>query len=177
MRSGSLIHFPTVTTRAMSSLSHRRSDGVISLSVVSPQMKSGSWDFAEFPGVVPDSVNHKHTMPEVYLAADARFTGRVTVPVLWDRLTKRIVNNSEDDLCRMFDGPFAALGHGTAELFPREIDAAPLGLAHGARHEVRPGLAFFDSYHCSRYNTNTGRLTPAMFHTVLQSIRDHLGAA
>jgi uracil-DNA glycosylase len=49
--------------------------------------------------------------------------------------------------------------------------------AHGARHDVRPGLAFFDSFHCSRYNTNTRRLTPAMFHAVLQSIRDHLGAA
>jgi uracil-DNA glycosylase family 4 len=47
--------------------------------------------------------------------------------------------------------------------------------AHGARHEVRPGLTLFDSYHCSRYNTNTGRLTPAMFRSVLQAIRDHLG--
>ena len=47
--------------------------------------------------------------------------------------------------------------------------------AHGARHEVRSGLTLFDSFHCSRYNTNTGRLTPAMFRAVLQSIRDHLG--
>jgi uracil-DNA glycosylase len=46
--------------------------------------------------------------------------------------------------------------------------------AHGARHEVRPGLVFFDSFHCSRYNTNTGKLTPAMFVAVLQAIRDHL---
>ena len=49
--------------------------------------------------------------------------------------------------------------------------------AHGARHQVRPGLALFDSFHCSRYNTNTGRLTPAMFRAVLQAIRDHLSAA
>jgi uracil-DNA glycosylase family 4 len=47
--------------------------------------------------------------------------------------------------------------------------------AHGARHEVRSGLTLFDSYHCSRYNTNTGRLTPAMFRAVLQSIRHLLG--
>jgi uracil-DNA glycosylase family 4 len=47
--------------------------------------------------------------------------------------------------------------------------------AHGARHEVRTGLLFFDSFHCSRYNTNTGKLTPAMFFAVLQAIRDHLG--
>jgi uracil-DNA glycosylase family 4 len=46
---------------------------------------------------------------------------------------------------------------------------------HGAQYEVRPGLAFFDSFHCSRYNTNTGKLTPAMFVAVLQAITDHLG--
>src|SRR4029453_5386884 len=50
----------TVIMRALKKL-----DRVISLSVVSPQMKSGSWDFAEFPGVIADSVNHKQTMPEV----------------------------------------------------------------------------------------------------------------
>ncbi len=49
--------------------------------------------------------------------------------------------------------------------------------AHGARHEVRPTLVLFDSFHCSRYNTNTGRLTPAMFRAVLQAIRTRLGPA
>ena len=49
--------------------------------------------------------------------------------------------------------------------------------AHGARHEVRPGLLFFDSFHCSRYNTNTGRLTPQMFRAVLRAIRDLTWAA
>lgn len=47
--------------------------------------------------------------------------------------------------------------------------------AHGRRHDVRPGLALFDSFHCSRYNTNTGRLTPDMFRTVFAAIRDELG--
>jgi uracil-DNA glycosylase len=48
---------------------------------------------------------------------------------------------------------------------------------HGARHQLRPGLTLLDSFHCSRYNTNTGRLTPGMFRAVLQSIRDLLGPA
>lgn len=51
--------------------------------------------------------------------------------------------------------------------------AWPFG--HGAQHALRPGLVLFDSYHCSRYNTNTGKLTPQMFKAVLQAIRDHLG--
>jgi uracil-DNA glycosylase family 4 len=46
--------------------------------------------------------------------------------------------------------------------------------AHGAAHEVRPGLAFHDSYHCSRYNTNTGRLTEGMFRSVFEDIRGRL---
>ena len=50
--------------------------------------------------------------------------------------------------------------------------AAPFG--HGARHAVAD-YAFFDSFHCSRYNTNTGRLTEEMFRSVFAAIRDHLG--
>lgn len=47
--------------------------------------------------------------------------------------------------------------------------------AHGARHALANGVALFDSYHCSRYNTNTGRLTPAMFRAVFDAIASHLG--
>jgi uracil-DNA glycosylase family 4 len=51
--------------------------------------------------------------------------------------------------------------------------AAPFG--HGAVHDARPGLTFHDSYHCSRYNTNTGVLTEAMFRAVFAGIRERLG--
>ncbi len=47
--------------------------------------------------------------------------------------------------------------------------------AHGAQHAVAPGMTLFDSFHCSRYNTQTGRLTQAMFHAVFDAIRRHLG--
>jgi uracil-DNA glycosylase len=49
--------------------------------------------------------------------------------------------------------------------------------AHGAVHALPGGLALFDSYHCSRYNTNTGRLTPAMFEAVFVEIKRHLDRA
>lgn len=48
--------------------------------------------------------------------------------------------------------------------------------AHNARHDVKPGLALFDSYHCSRYNTNTGKLTPEMFRAVFRDVRSWLDA-
>ncbi len=49
-----------------------------------------------------------------------------------------------------------------------------LPFAHGAKHELNEQVTLFDSYHCSRYNTNTGVLTPAMFHAVFRSVRAHL---
>ena len=63
------------------------------------------------------------------------------------------------------DSTLAALG----------VRKSSFPFAHGARHEVRPGLVLYDSFHCSRYNTNTGRLTPQMFRAVLAAIRGHLG--
>jgi glutathionyl-hydroquinone reductase len=99
----------------------KKLDGVISLSVVSPQMKSGSWDFAEFPGVIADSVNHKQTMPEVYLAADSRFTGRVTVPVLWDKERATIVNNESSEIIRMFNAAFDAFTDVATDYYPAAL--------------------------------------------------------
>jgi uracil-DNA glycosylase family 4 len=62
------------------------------------------------------------------------------------------------------DSTLAALGQRKAA-FP---------FAHGSRHEIRAGLALFDSFHCSRYNTNTGKLTPEMFRAVFAAVRQHL---
>ena len=62
------------------------------------------------------------------------------------------------------DSTLAALG----------VRKASFPFAHGARHAIKPGLAVFDSFHCSRYNTNTGKLTPEMFRSVFAAVRDHL---
>jgi len=55
-----------------------------------------------------------------------------------------------------------------------EMKRAAFPFGHGARHALREGLTFFDSYHCSRYNTNTRRLTPQMFYDVFAAIRAEL---
>jgi uracil-DNA glycosylase len=54
------------------------------------------------------------------------------------------------------------------------VRKAAFPFAHGARHEVGPGLMLFDSFHCSRYNTNTGKLTAEMFRAVFADVRSHL---
>jgi uracil-DNA glycosylase len=55
------------------------------------------------------------------------------------------------------------------------VKRASIPFAHGAIHPVHGGVTLFDSYHCSRYNTNTGVLTPDMFRAVFRNVRDHLG--
>jgi uracil-DNA glycosylase family 4 len=74
-------------------------------------------------------------------------------------------------------GAILALGRiaHDATLLALGMKRSALPFAHGARHALAGNVALFDSYHCSRYNTNTGRLTPAMFHAVFDAICTHLG--
>jgi len=67
------------------------------------------WDDTEVIPPSTDPVNGFHYLSEAYAATDPNFDGRVTVPVLWDKETKRIVNNCEDDICRMFNDAFNAV--------------------------------------------------------------------
>jgi uracil-DNA glycosylase family 4 len=71
-----------------------------------------------------------------------------------------------------------ALGRIAHEAAVRALGHAPsrFPFGHGARHALERGIALFDSYHCSRYNTNTGRLTPRMFQAVFDAIDAHLAA-
>ena len=73
-----------------------------------------------------------------------------------------------------------ALGKGAHDQVLRATGALPLSarrFGHGAEHDLPNGLILADSYHCSRYNTNTGRLTPAMFDSVVAAVRARLGDA
>lgn len=96
----------------------------ISVSVVDPFMGSDGWVFGSSPGATPDVVNGATRLYEVYLRADPAFTGRVTVPVLWDRTHATIVSNESAEIIRMLDGAFGAPG---PSLYPEalrpEIDA------------------------------------------------------
>lgn len=62
-----------------------------------------------------------------------------------------------------------------ATLSARGLKRSSASFGHGATHQIGDGLLLFDSYHCSRYNTNTRRLTEDMFHAVFANVRKHLG--
>lgn len=94
---------------------------VISASVVNPIRDHRGWAFGDGPGFSKDPINAFKFLAEAYAASDPDFDGRVTVPVLWDKETHRIVNNSEDDVCRMFTEAFAKLHTKKTDLFPAAI--------------------------------------------------------
>jgi putative glutathione S-transferase len=79
---------------------------MISLSIVDPVMDDDGWHFSEAPGCIPDRVNGARFLREIYLKANMRYSGRVTVPVLWDRRQQTIVNNESREIMRMFDTVF-----------------------------------------------------------------------
>src|SRR5215203_5657801 len=96
----------------------------IGVTVLDPIRDERGWAFREGRGHSKDPINGFLFLAEAYAASDPRFDGRVTVPVLWDKEQRRIVNNSEDDICRMFSDAFSALGNGDAvDLFPKAIEA------------------------------------------------------
>ncbi len=81
------------------------------------------WDDTEVIPPSTDPVNGFHFLSEAYAATDPDFDGRVTVPVLWDKETKKIVNNCEDDICRMFNDAFNQVAqHKDVDLFPKDIE-------------------------------------------------------
>jgi glutathionyl-hydroquinone reductase len=84
-------------------------------------MSDKGWMFSDAPGSIPDSVNHAQYLQEIYLKANPEFTGRVTVPVLWDKQTQTIVNNESREIMRMFDVEFAALGTQKIDLYPPDL--------------------------------------------------------
>jgi putative glutathione S-transferase len=99
----------------------RKLDAAISLSVVDPFMDEEGWAFSDAPGTIPDTVNGTRRLREVYTLAQPGYTGRVTVPVLWDKETRTIVNNESREIIRMFDTAFAALGDPAVNFYPERL--------------------------------------------------------
>jgi glutathionyl-hydroquinone reductase len=94
-------------------------ESVISMSVVDPVMGDAGWQFGD--GAVADTVNGRKTLGEIYLLADRRYTGRVSVPVLWDKERCTIVNNESPEIIRMFNSAFAALTNDRVDYYPAEL--------------------------------------------------------
>ena len=99
----------------------------ISISIVHPLMLENGWTFSDGPGAIKDSLFNSDYLYQVYLKADPNYTGRVTVPVLWDKQTNTIVNNESAEIMRMFNTAFNNITGNYDDYYPEhlrsEIDA------------------------------------------------------
>ncbi len=98
-------------------------EAVISVSVVEPALHDQGWHFGDYPGSTPDPINHATWLHQIYTQVEPSFTGRATVPVLWDKQTQRIVNNESADIVRMFNRGFGELASGQYDLYPSALAA------------------------------------------------------
>src|SRR5215218_7282506 len=108
----------------------KKLDGLISVAYSIPGLKQQGWTFENnpaFPDCTPDTVNGFHYMHEAYTATKKDYTGKVTVPTLWDKKTKRIVNNESSEIIRMLNTEFNAITGDRTDYYPpalrAEIDA------------------------------------------------------
>ncbi len=99
----------------------KRLEDVIGMTVVDPVRDERGWAFRKGDGYSDDPVNGFKFLSEAYATTDPTFDGRVTVPVLWDTHTKRIVSNSDDDMLRMFNSEFDEFTSVTHDFYPAEL--------------------------------------------------------
>lgn len=98
-------------------------EDAISLSVVGAVIDQNSWEFSNEPGAIPDTVNHTDYLWQVYLKAQPDYSGRVTVPLLWDKEKHTIVNNESREIIRMLDTQFQGISQSNLDLYPVELQA------------------------------------------------------
>ncbi|MEG0294966.1 glutathione S-transferase family protein [Enterococcus sp.] len=113
---------------------------MISLSVVHPYMLENGWTFEPGQGVIPDPILNAEYLHQVYTHADPNYSGRVTVPVLYDKKTGKIVNNESSEIMRMLNSAFDEVGATPGDYYPEnlreEIDAMNDKVYHGVNNGV-----------------------------------------
>lgn len=119
---------------------------IVGLSVVHWLMADDGWTFDAGPGVIADTVNGARALHQIYTMSDPDCTSRVTVPVLWDKVTRRIVSNESSEIMRMFNSAFDGCGAAPGDYTPAarldEIDAVNARVYDGVNNGVyRAGFA------------------------------------
>lgn len=127
-------------SRALMTRKLKALEDVISVSVVEPFLGDQGWQFGDYPGADRDPLNGASYMHEIYTKADPTFTGRATVPVLWDKQRQTVVNNESADIIRMLNQAFDAYGDQSVDLYPaalqQDIDVLNVKLYHQLNNGV-----------------------------------------
>src|SRR6516162_9441774 len=121
----------------------KKLDGLISVAYAIPNLKKRGWTFESdprFPDCTSDTVNGFHYLHEAYTATDKRYTGKVTVPTLWDKRNNRIVNNESSEIIRMLNSEFNAITGDTADYYPELLRAEIDRFNERIYHNVNNGV-------------------------------------
>jgi len=112
--------------RVLIFLALKKLERAFSVAYSIPGLREQGWTFernAEFPDCTPDEVNGFRFLHQAYAAASPRYTGKVTVPTLWDRKTRRIVNNESSEIIRMLNSEFAGIAGDDTDFYPAALRA------------------------------------------------------
>jgi putative glutathione S-transferase len=96
-------------------------EDVVSMSVVEPLYGPHGWRFGDSPGTIPDRVNGARELAEIYLLADPKYTGRVSVPALWDKERRTLVNNESPEIIRMLNDAFGRFTNSRSDYYPQAL--------------------------------------------------------
>jgi glutathionyl-hydroquinone reductase len=110
----------TLIFRALKNL-----EAAISVAYAVPGLKDEGWMYeanAAFPDCTPDTVNGFRYLHQAYTASDPHYTGKVTVPTLWDKKTRRVVNNESSEIIRMLNSEFKGIAN-DLDLYPSPLRA------------------------------------------------------
>ena len=110
-------------TRVLIARKLKRLEDVVSVAIVEPMMTEQGWRFGDYPGADRDGVNGATYLHQIYTSVDPHFTGRATVPALWDKRRRTIVNNESADLLRIFNSGFGGLADASIDLCPEDLRA------------------------------------------------------
>lgn len=112
----------------------------IDISVVNWLMGENGWTFESGPGVTGDKLYHHDFLYQLYLQANPNYSGRVTVPVLWDKQQETIVSNESADIIRMFNQAFNELGATVGDYYPTQLRSEIDALNEQIYHTVNNGV-------------------------------------
>lgn len=118
----------------------KKLEDVISLSVVDPLMEENGWEFSEYEDSIPDTINGSDYLHQIYTASKSDYTGRVTVPVLWDKQKQTIVNNESSEIILMLNSEFDEFGDSSKDYYPEELRTQIEQINELVYHNINNGV-------------------------------------
>lgn len=142
----------TLIFRKLKKLEH-----LISVSIVDPYMLENGWEFKDRNGGTKDDLFGSDYLWQVYTRADSNYSGRVTVPVLWDKQKNTIVSNESAEIIRMFNSAFNGLTGSTDDFYPEDL-----------RHDI-------DALNAQIYDKVNNGVYKCGFATTQDAYESHIG--